>query len=275
MYAGFSHPPASSMLIGCHPSAIALYHLIKTHRANTKLLGPHLRSRNSSLSSRQYYRLMAMSMVLGIWGLAWISFEVQLNVENGSIPLPLPSWDAIHADDSVPLELPTVLLKPVVISNIMAIWYAIPGAGYFYFLFFGASQEVFAEYLLFWSWFRTRVLGMPVPVKSTVGSTIRSGYVMLLSPLGCIVPDLLLLTRLFSVELLPVIFCPRMSIPPLSRATWNQSSHSSLQSNPTRKPLNCRSRCRIYFHFFFFRYYDGCMSFLITMELMGSYRAGL
>jgi hypothetical protein len=119
---------------------------------------------------------MAMSMVLGLWGLAWISFELQLNVENGSIPLPLLSWKAIHADDSSVLEVPTVLLTPQALLNLRALWYAVPGAGYLYFLLFGASQDVFAEYYLFWTWFRTRVLGQ-VPVKFIVGSTIRPGYV--------------------------------------------------------------------------------------------------
>jgi hypothetical protein len=159
-----------------HFSGIALYHLIKAQRTNMTILGPHLKFRNSSLSSIQYYRFMAMSMAVGIWELFWIAFYIHLNASSGSIPLPLPSWNAIHANDSSVLEIPTVLMSPSFISDNVAMWYALPGAGYLYFLLFGMSREVFSEYYKFWIWFRTRVLGRPVPVRSIKISSMPFQY---------------------------------------------------------------------------------------------------
>jgi hypothetical protein len=122
-------------------SGIALYHLIKTRRTNIKILGPHLKFHNSSLSSIQYYRLMVMSMILGIWGLSWIAFYIRLS--NSSGPLPLPSWKAIHANDSSVVEIPTALMSPDLIVENVALWYSLPGAGYIYFLLLARAEKFF------------------------------------------------------------------------------------------------------------------------------------
>jgi hypothetical protein len=70
------HISSESLPLTRNRLAIALYHLSSNHRINIKILTPHLRSRDAALCGTQYYRLMIMSMVLGIWGVVWTSLEI-------------------------------------------------------------------------------------------------------------------------------------------------------------------------------------------------------
>ena len=139
---------------------IAFYRLKRHHRANTSVLDSHLQSRNSSLSSVQYYRLIAVSMILGIWGVGWIIGDFSLNIMYASGPT--PSWKTIHSTESTVVEVPANLYPP----ETVAFWWAAPGAAYLYFILFGTSREVLSDYQKFWVWFRTRVLGQTVLVES-------------------------------------------------------------------------------------------------------------
>jgi len=120
------------------------------------ILASHLMSCGSGLSSVQYYRLMVMSMALGIWSTGWTSFALRYPILNQ--PLPLPSWDAIHSHDSAVYEVPTVALTPEFLSSLSAIWWCAPGSAFLYFLLFGTSREVLSDYQKIWVWFRTRAL---------------------------------------------------------------------------------------------------------------------
>lgn len=145
---------------------------------NADILATHLISRDALLSSARYYRLMAMSMALGIWGVVWISISVWANIAGGSDPL--PSWKAIHSDDSAIVEVPILDLTPGSIAINIALWWDVPSAAYLYFLLFGSSREVLSDYQSFWIWFKTRVLRQRVPVNSST-SMNPAGYVLLLT----------------------------------------------------------------------------------------------
>jgi len=152
----------------------AFYHLIRNHRMNAVLLASHLKSRQTSLSSVQYYRLMTVSMALGLWSLAWVSYYLQSVIVNGNYPL--PDWNAIHSDYSTIVELPTILMTPGFITSQLALWWALPGGAYLYFFLFGTSREVLSDYREFWVWFRSGGLRQMAPVNLFV-SKIRAGCV--------------------------------------------------------------------------------------------------
>jgi len=152
----------------------ACHHLIINHRMDATILGSHLMSRDSLLSSVQYYRLMVMSMILGIWSIGWTSFVLRCVILTGNYPL--PNWKAIHSDDSTVYEFPTMALTPESISSLLALWWSTPGSAYLYFLLFGTSREVLSDYRKFWVWFRTRALRQMAPVNSST-CTICAGYV--------------------------------------------------------------------------------------------------
>jgi hypothetical protein len=120
---------------------------------------------------------MAMSMILGIWGVVWIAIEIQVIASSGSAPV--PSWKAIHDGESDVLELPSILLGPEVIYQSYVIWWGVPGAALLFFLLFGTSYDVLYEYVRFWAWFRTTVLRQPLQERGFTMSTIRSQYVFL------------------------------------------------------------------------------------------------
>jgi hypothetical protein len=161
------------------PLGIAFFHLIKNHQTSSKVLTPHLKSRDSALSIRQYYRLMAMSIILGIWGVVWISIEIQVIATDGSYPI--PSWKDIHKGDSDIIELPTIIMGPTLVHQLYLLWWGIPGAAFLFFLLFGTSYDVLYEYVKFWAWFRMTVLRQPLREKAVAMSTIRSQYVFLFS----------------------------------------------------------------------------------------------
>jgi pheromone a factor receptor len=162
----------SAYLICSPATAIAFYHLVRNHRIKIKLLTPHLASRNTSLSSSQYYRLMVMSMVIGIWGVVWISFE--LSCDTIFATLPLPSWNVVHQGDSTVLRLPLVDISPKELAQYLLFWWAITGEAYIFFVFFGTSRDVFSEYTRLWTWFSTTVLRRPLPAKEWSMSSLRS-----------------------------------------------------------------------------------------------------
>jgi hypothetical protein len=161
---------------------VALFHLIKNHRNNVKFLTPYLKSRDSALSGRQYYRLMAMCIILGLWGTVWFSLEIQVTSMQGSYPI--PSWKVIHEGDSEIIKLPTILLGPETIHDAYILWWGVPGGALLIFLLFGTSYEVLSEYVKFWTWFRTRVLKQLLREKAVTVATIHLGYVLLFFPLS-------------------------------------------------------------------------------------------
>jgi len=176
---------------------VAFYRLIRNFRMNTSVLDSHLQSHDSSLSSVRYYRLMAVSIAFGIWDIGWISTGFDLAIlGSGS----LPSWKTVHSGDS---KVATPDLKPDLMAINLALWWAVPGAAYLYFLLFGASREVLSDYRKFWVWFRIRVLRQTVPVESV--STTK--YVL---PFQTLREIFSILTALFSLDS-PVIVCPRIS----------------------------------------------------------------
>jgi hypothetical protein len=178
---------------------VAFYRLIRNCRSNASVLGSHLQSRDSSLSSVRYYRLMAVSLILGIWDVCWISTGFRLAILGSG---PLPSWKTIHSSDSQ-VVIPD--RTPESIALHLALWWSIPGSAYLYFLLFGASREVLSDYQKFWVWFRIRVLRQTVPLESV--STTK--YVL---PFQILREIFSILTALFSLDL-PVIVCPRISRP--------------------------------------------------------------
>jgi pheromone a factor receptor len=161
---------STSLIISSFAIAVALYHLIHNHRIKTKILTPHLVSRSSGLSSSQYYRLMVMSMVTGIWAVVWISLQLNQAIMFGIFPL--PNWHALHKGDSTVVEVILVGLKPSVLASYRLFWWGVPGGAYIFFLLFGTSREVFSEYIKLWIWIRTTVIRRPIQEKV---STLRSG----------------------------------------------------------------------------------------------------
>jgi hypothetical protein len=161
------------LIISSSAIVVAFYHLMHNHRIKTKILTPHLVSRSSGLSSSQYYRLMAVSMVIGLWGVVWISLQLRNMIDVHMFPL--PSWHTLHKGDSTVVEIPLVVLKPADLASDRLFWWGIPGAAYIFFVFYGTSSDVFSEYTRFWRWFSTTVLRRPLPVKEWSASELRFG----------------------------------------------------------------------------------------------------
>ena len=162
---------ASTYLTICTPTtAVACYHLIHNHRIRTKFLTPLLKSRNTGLSSSQYYRFMALSMTIGTWGVVWDTFLLINVIESGFQPL--GSWRAIHDGDSTVVGLPLVAIGS---ANLASYWWCVLGAAYMFFLLFGTSRDTFLEYKRLWIWFKTTVLGRPLPEKERPMPTLPSG----------------------------------------------------------------------------------------------------
>jgi hypothetical protein len=116
---------------------------------------------------------MIMSMVIGIWGVVWLSLQLNDMVKFGFFPL--PNWHALHKGDSTVHEVPLVVLKPSALESDRLFWWGIPGAAYIYFAVFGTSKDVFSEYTRFWTWFSITVLRRPLPAKEWSMSELRSG----------------------------------------------------------------------------------------------------
>jgi hypothetical protein len=197
----------------------ALYHLFSNHRTNTKILTPHLRSRDSALSGAQYYRLMIMSVILGTWGVVWISIEIQANVAGGISPL--PSWNVMHQDSNISFEIPTASMSQSSLHNLLLLWWGIPGGAYLYFVVFGTSRDVFAEYPRLWSWVRMKVLRLPPPARSEMSSLTtftmpQFGYVMLTL-------RFVNLEFIFSLERHFRVACRFTSTPRSSQTIWSQT----------------------------------------------------
>jgi hypothetical protein len=118
---------------------------------------------------------MVMSMILGLYGVIWISIEIHFIDLGGSYPV--PSWKEIHDEDSQVTELPMISLGPEAIRHTYIIWWGIPGGALLFFLLFGMNYEVYDEYVKFWAWFRTRVLKRPIREKAITMPTIHPEYV--------------------------------------------------------------------------------------------------
>ena len=171
---------------------------MRHHRENAGVLDSHLQSRDASLSSVRYYRLMAVSMSLGIWGVGWLSTSFRALTIGGNDPL--PSWKVIHSGDSTVMKMtPT----PDSIAINSALWWAVPGSAYIYFILFGASREVLSDYQKFWVWFRIRVLRQTV-----VKSMSTTEYVL---PSQVLREICSILTVLLSLDLHLIIMYPRIS----------------------------------------------------------------
>jgi hypothetical protein len=155
------------------PLVTTLYNVTKAHQLSATIL-EHLNSPDSALSIRQYYRLMAMSMTLGIWGVVWISLNIQVVVSQGSYPR-----KAIHARHFDIIELPTTLLGPEFVHQSYLLWWGVPAAALLFFLLFGTSYDVLYEYMQFWAWLRTTVLRQPLRDK---GVSISTRYAFLFIP---------------------------------------------------------------------------------------------
>jgi Pheromone A receptor len=168
--ASYNNLATTYLIISLSDVVVAFYHLILNHRIKTKILTPHLVSRNSGLSSSQYYRLMTLSMVIGIWALVWISLQLKNVIQSGITPL--PDWRALHQEDSIVVKVPLAVLSPSVLASYRLFWWSIPGAAYIFFVLFAINGDVFSEYIKFWIWFKTTVLRRPLPEKVP---TLRSG----------------------------------------------------------------------------------------------------
>ena len=100
---------------------------------------------------------------MGVWGIVWITLEVQQATRFGSFPL--PDWQSIHKDISIVIELPTVL-DPKLFATYRLMWWAIPGAAYLAAAFFCTSRDAIYEYHTFWMWLRTKIVGRTLPGKA-------------------------------------------------------------------------------------------------------------
>ena len=159
---------APTYLIYSPATAIAFYHLVQHHRTRTRILTSHLASRNAGLSSLEYYRLMNMSMVIGTWGVVWVSLQLNHAIRSGIFPL--PSWHALHQGDSTVMKIP---FSPEKFEAVRLFWWRTPGGAYFFFVLFGTNREVFSEYTRLWTWFSTTVLRRSLPAKERPMSTPR------------------------------------------------------------------------------------------------------
>ena len=147
---------------------------------------PLFDSSNTGLSSTQYYRLMVMSMLLGLWGTVWIVLLLVATTQFGYSPI--PNWQTIHKNISTILEIPTVLMTPNLVTSYELMWWAIPSASYLFAAAFCTSRCVMSEYYNFWVWLTTRGAGRTVLEKKASRSSLvpPSEYVDILPHWHCV-----------------------------------------------------------------------------------------
>jgi len=178
----------SELLIANHNlplQVVALHHLLKGRRTKH----PSLKSSsNASLSSTQYYRLMVMSMLLGIWNIVWTVLLLATTTQFGYSPL--PDWQSIHENMSTILQFPMSLMYPSLVSSYEFVWWAIPSAAFLLAAFFCTSRDVMSEYYKFWIWVKTKVVGPTFPggKKGSTSSLVQPSECVDVSPHQCFLP---------------------------------------------------------------------------------------
>jgi len=151
---------------------ITLRHIIN-RRSGGRFPSGFLMSRDPALSSSQTFRLIALSILLGVPASVWVVGAYQQIAYLGFKPL--PSWDVIHEHYNVVPELKVGQLTTQHRNSLLMRWWSIPTDGYLMFVIFSTSSEVVMEYHQMWLWFKTAVLKYPPPVSDEEVKKLDTG----------------------------------------------------------------------------------------------------
>ncbi|KAJ7118307.1 GPCR fungal pheromone mating factor [Mycena epipterygia] len=109
-----------------------------------------LKSTNSSFTTPRYLRLMAITVVLAVWGAAVIGVVFWLSFRDGIRPY--KSWAFVHSDFSRVIQFPTALVPPDLLLWSYVSWWTIPVTGYIFFCFFSFGEDAVKEYGPWFGW---------------------------------------------------------------------------------------------------------------------------
>ncbi|TFY82430.1 hypothetical protein EWM64_g1589 [Hericium alpestre] len=130
----------------------------------------HLENR-SALTTTRYMRLIIMSAVQMVWGVAITSYALWFATLTYR---PYTNWADVHFDFSRIDQYVVLLTPPELLTNLEVLWWAVPVSTWIFILFFAFGHDAMAEYRACVLWFRRRVLRQQVVEKHNAISSIGS-----------------------------------------------------------------------------------------------------
>ncbi|KAG2040962.1 GPCR fungal pheromone mating factor [Suillus americanus] len=115
----------------------------------------HLKKSDSALTTGRYFRLMSMAIVEMFFGLLVTSLNMWWTMRPGLRPW--ISWKNVHSNWLEVAYFPLAIIPPTELAWTFALWFMIPIASIFFFLFFAFGQDALKEYGTTFTWIRRHV----------------------------------------------------------------------------------------------------------------------
>jgi hypothetical protein len=135
--------------------ATAFSHFLKRRATFAK----HLKKSDSALTTGRYFRLMSMAIVEMFFGLLVTSLNMWWTMRSGLRPW--ISWKNVHSNWLEVAYFPLAIIPPTELAWTFALWFMIPIASIFFFLFFAFGRDAVKEYGTTFTWIRRHVLRLP------------------------------------------------------------------------------------------------------------------
>ncbi|KIJ25319.1 hypothetical protein M422DRAFT_62264 [Sphaerobolus stellatus SS14] len=139
-------PPLAFSFITMVYALLVLRHFLH-HRIS---FAAHLKNSQSALTAGRYFRLMSLAIVEIVWDSGCNIYVLYTNVVSGLRPW--TSWADVHSNFSRIGRFPNFLLSQDVISSFLFQWWIIPISCFFFFGFFGFSEEAISDYRVAFRW---------------------------------------------------------------------------------------------------------------------------
>ncbi|KAG1901218.1 pheromone A receptor-domain-containing protein [Suillus fuscotomentosus] len=120
------------------------------------LFSKHLKNTGSALTPSRYFRLMSMAIVEMFFGLLVTILNMWWTMRPGLRPW--ISWENVHSDWLEVAYFPLAIIPPSELAWTFALWFTIPIASVFFFLFFAFGRDAVKEYGATFRWIRRHVL---------------------------------------------------------------------------------------------------------------------
>ncbi|EMD35235.1 STE3-like pheromone receptor B mating type [Gelatoporia subvermispora B] len=139
-------PPLMMAVVAMVCSGLAFYHFLRQRISFAR----HLQSTNSGLNTSRYLRLMAMSIVEMLLGIAATSATLAFSVIWDMRPW--TNWANVHWDFSRIDLYATFGTPPFILTYYYVLWWIPPASSFIFFFFFAFGQEAMKEYQACFSW---------------------------------------------------------------------------------------------------------------------------
>ncbi|KAG1773715.1 GPCR fungal pheromone mating factor [Suillus placidus] len=116
----------------------------------------HLKKSDSALTTSRYFRLMSMAIVEMFFGLLVTSLNMWWTMRPGLRPW--ISWENVHSNWLEVAHFPLAIIPPTELAWTFALWFMIPIASIFFFLFFAFGHDAVKEYGATFTWIRRHIL---------------------------------------------------------------------------------------------------------------------